>query len=399
MEGRHTECACYLTLAGSVTQSFLSLSVRFFGGAVVSMPRLIFSRMNPSGNRDRAQGGHLVQLDGIRGIAILLVLVGHHGIHTYRTAEPFERSVDFGYLGVTLFFVLRGYLITRLLILEENRSGTVSLKRFYARRALRLFPALWLYLLVVAGLTWAGALVGNPWTSFVASLLYIRNIVGQGHETNHLWSLSLEEQFYFVWPVLFCLLPLRNRARLAWAIAGIVVVFAWRTLAERYGLARIDVIFRRSDFRFDSPLFGCGLALVEALYPQSLAILNRTLVRRTVFGLGSVLIWYLWTSFDPSPLRWVEFSLFAALSAVFIGSQLGPSRRSRRRLLSWRPLAGLGTISYGVYLWHQLFFGPTNESLGILRSFPWNILATFVAAGLSYVLLERPLLRLKDRFR
>lgn len=355
--------------------------------------------MNLSGNRDRAQGDHLVQLDGIRGIAILLVLMAHYGIHTFRAAEPYERSVDFGYLGVTLFFVLSGYLITRLLILEENRSGTISLKRFYLRRCLRLFPALWLYLLVVAGLTWAGVLPWNPWTSFLCSLFYVRNFWGQGHETDHLWSLSLEEQFYCVWPVLFCLLPRQNRARLAWAITGIVVVFVWRTIAERYSLAGIAAIFSRTDFRFDSPLFGCALALVEALYPESLSILNRTIVRRAIFGLGSILIWYLWTSIDPSPLRWVEFTLFAALSAVFVGSQLGSPRHGRRRLLSWRPLAGLGTISYGVYLWHQIFFGPPNENLGVLRSFPWNIFATFVAAGLSYFLLERPLLRLKDRLR
>lgn len=178
------------------------------------------------------QRGYVSGLDGIRAVAVGLVLFSHSVIYDEFTwLEPI--GLGAGYAGVALFFVLSGYLITALLLREEDRTGGISLKLFYLRRSLRLFPALWLYLLIVWMIWRVGLLPHHPWHSFVASLLYIRNLVGQGHETAHLWSLSIEEQFYLLWPLVFVAFPKRNRLRLVLALSGIFGITAWRVYAAR----------------------------------------------------------------------------------------------------------------------------------------------------------------------
>ena len=172
---------------------------------------------------------------------------------------------------MAIFFVLSGYLITTLLLREEQRTGFISLRLFYIRRGLRLFPALWLYLSVVAVIILAGWLPHNPWHSFVSSLFYVRNLVGRGHETQHLWSLSIEEQFYILWPLILVGLPRRDRARLAVALGALVGVTLWRIYAARTGLASVGALYIRSDFRFDAPLFGCVIALAERVVRRPLS--------------------------------------------------------------------------------------------------------------------------------
>lgn len=137
---------------------------------------------------------HFPQLDGLRGLAIVLVLAGHvlefgFGIHT-----------DFGGLGVLLFFLLSGFLITGLLDREKTRTGAISLRAFYIRRVLRLFPALFIFLATQCVLIETRVVTDTPWYAVAACLLYVRNIWGRGSTTGHIWSLSLEEQFYTSWP-------------------------------------------------------------------------------------------------------------------------------------------------------------------------------------------------------
>ena len=159
-------------------------------------------RVRPS-FRDRV---YVPGLDGVRALAVGLVIFEHSVVFD-QFSHFGSVGLSGGHTGVALFFVLSGYLITTLLLREEERTGFISLRFFYIRRALRLFPALWLYLFVVAVLTLAGWLPHNPWHSFFSSLLYFRNIVGRGHETDQLWSLSIEEQFYIIWPLILIGLP------------------------------------------------------------------------------------------------------------------------------------------------------------------------------------------------
>ena len=138
--------------------------------------------MRAGGKRVSPNQDHIPGLDGIRALAIGLVLFAHSVIYdTFSHLRSIGTGA--GYAGVAVFFVLSGYLITTLLLREEERTGSISLRLFYLRRALRLFPALWLYLLVVSLIWFSGLLPHHPWHSFASSLLYVRNLVGRGHET------------------------------------------------------------------------------------------------------------------------------------------------------------------------------------------------------------------------
>jgi len=184
-----------------------------------------------------------------------LVLAGHilefgFGIHT-----------DFGGLGVLLFFVLSGFLITGLLDQEKRQTGRISLRAFYVRRVLRLFPALFVFLAVLSGLIQIRAITDTPWYAVAACLLYVRNIWGRGSMTGHIWSLSLEEQFYTVWP--WIVKALDRPVLMRVAFLGSAVIAAFRMICIR--LACCDyasgTFYQRPWFRFDSILLGCGIAL------------------------------------------------------------------------------------------------------------------------------------------
>jgi peptidoglycan/LPS O-acetylase OafA/YrhL len=342
---------------------------------------------------------HILPLDGIRGVAISLVLLGHYLF--FKLDDGLARNLidEFGKSGVTLFFVLSGYLISRLLLREEDKNQRIDLGRFYTRRAIRLFPALWLYLGTVFILWLCGLIQNHPWYSFISSLFYTRNLVGQGHETNHLWSLAVEEHFYLVWPLLLIVIGRAHRVRLVVCLLGIVLVKVWRWYALGHGYAHAGSLYIRTDFRFDGLLIGCALALWERIAPD---FFKRTLSMRVVpaaLGLSSLAV----------------FSVLLVLQAYGFGSAVAGSTPVAFaaagmiaaataghglwcRALRVAPLLWLGRVSYGLYLWQQLFFhGPVPSGLDDIRSNTvFAFAAIFGTASLSYYCLERPLLRWKD---
>lgn len=338
---------------------------------------------------------HVAGLDGVRGLAILLVLCSHSVIYT-NAGGLRPNGLVAGYAGVAVFFVLSGYLITTLLLREEQLEGHIELRAFYARRALRLFPALWLYLLVVFGLWIAGRLPEHPWHSFVTSLFYVRNLVGRGHETDHLWSLALEEQFYLLWPVFLCCVPARGRRRL-WIVAGVIAAITiWRLTAAQFGLASPGTLYIRTDFRGDAPLFGCAIAMALHTFPEKAARFQSTCQSGvcSALGVAALAAWIGWPLGDERFPGLGSTVLGLCGSLLVISQAVSPSRVSR--WLSWRPLVMLGRISYGVYLWQQLFLGPPT-ALVPLRGALIGLVATLTAAALSYWCLERPILRFKER--
>jgi len=337
-------------------------------------------------------------LDGIRGLAIGLVLLSHSLIY-HRRGDIREIGLEAGYVGVSIFFVLSGYLITTLLLQEERRAGRIDLPAFYMRRALRLFPALWLFLFVVAAVWMAGVLPEHPWHSFVTSLLYVRNLVGHGHETAHIWSLSLEEQFYLLWPLLLIALRGRRQLRLVVAAALILVVTTWRVYAAHAGLAEDGALYIRSDFRFDAPLYGCVLALILDAAPQWSLRLSSGARRGAVLGTIATLGIGAWIGLR---LDGAVFGGTAAIYVSLLATMLVVAQLSRptlaTRWLASQPMAAIGQVSYGVYLWQQFFLGPSAAGLDFFRSSTLlGLVLTFAAAGLSYRFVERPILRFKER--
>jgi peptidoglycan/LPS O-acetylase OafA/YrhL len=331
-------------------------------------------------------------LDGLRAVAILAVL----GFHF---PGPF---VDGGFLGVDLFFVLSGFLITTLLYVEWEETGAIRLGAFYGRRALRLFPALAAYLIV--GLL-AVHLVGDAdleqrsQTGALSAAFYVANWVRVTHGIdslgvfNHTWSLSIEEQFYLVWPVMLWML-LRS-GRTSRQIAGILTLalalsVAWRLVLWDGG-ANFGRLYNGSDTHADPLILGCLLAVwrrKHSVRPTTL------MVAVAALALGAAVV----LARADAPYMFLGvLTLFALACAVLIAAvdQLGSAGRLVW-LLSLPPLVLIGRLSYSLYLWHYLVY---QLILRTVLTPKWQLLAdivlSFLLAFLSYTYIERPFLRLK----
>ena len=338
-----------------------------------------FAALKPSFGASGAAAApsrRIASLDGLRALAVLLVVVDHS-----------VGNFAGGGVGVNVFFVLSGYLITTLLLAERRRTGTVSLKLFYARRALRLYPAL-LTMLVVTVALGASAKMAAIAATYTTNL-YDTFGGDSFSQYAHTWSLALEEQFYLLWPLL---LPLAARSRrsaiwlLAAGAAGSVALawFGTQALVDREGTVT-SVVFNPL-WQAHGLLIGCALAF----------FLTRGIpVRRTnglvIGGTATVLIVAVLASITVERHWAAGWNLAAELAAAAIiaglarGAQLwGPAR-----IFESRPAVWIGARSYGIYLWHLPLILLTAPVVGVP--------AAFVAAAVSYRWVEAPFLALKDR--
>jgi peptidoglycan/LPS O-acetylase OafA/YrhL len=334
--------------------------------------------------------GRQPALDGLRGIAILLVVLHH--------AAQWPSG---GFLGVDLFFVLSGFLITTLLLEESAVTGRISLRRFYARRALRLLPAL---AVMLAGFIVVSVAVGdNPFIVLKRAALgvsYTANIAAawwpdsQRPPLRHLWSLAMEEQFYLVWPV--ALLGITRFARtqlrlvLCLAIAGLWLETVVLVATDHVG----NRIYMGPDTRAIPLLVGCLLASVVAVAPLRIPRLTAALAILAALYLA------LFLHSDRPDALILGIPLFAVATAVLIAAGITIPRLESA--LSWWPLVQLGAISYALYLWHPLTLlavgSPAGHPAGIARPV-LGVLAAIGIAAASRILVERPFLRLKRRLR
>jgi peptidoglycan/LPS O-acetylase OafA/YrhL len=335
--------------------------------------------------------GHVLALDGVRGVAILLVLFAHLALPGFAAG---------GVAGVTLFFVLSGFLITRLLIEELAGRGSISLRRFYRRRALRLLPCL----LVVVAVTSAYQLLGGAGDnvdaarvlpSLFAVFLYVGNWVrASGQDLGllgHTWSLAIEEQFYLLWPAVLAL-AWRRGPRVLLALTACAAVLATLDRALLWhGSSSVDRVYFASDTRADAVLLGCALALWAA--SDGRLPRGRWVVIAAVAALGAALV-----AARPSGMYLnVIAPTAAAVGGVLLLSHLvtgGPGR-----FLCWSPLTYTGRISYGLYLWHVplvwiLLPRLANWPLGA-RAVAVGALS-YVVASASYFWIEKPFLRRKN---
>lgn len=313
------------------------------------------------------------ELDGIRGVAILLVLVGH--------LVPYGAS--FSKPGVTVFFGLSGYLITRLLIGEWEQRGGINLRAFYIRRFFRLAPALLVVLAVVVAwcMTW-GVYESRLGRDALSVLVYISNWsitdADFTYPLRHMWSLSVEEQFYFVWPIVVALLA-RQRKRLAiltWAAMSASLI--WAIVLAVGGS---DEITYRSDTAAMLLLIGCAGALLEAS--------NRA---RWMRRLGP---WLLFVSILAVPFcyvvlhvpnRWVDATVEPFVAAGAVVAAIG-ARDSR--ILRAKPLVWLGLASYSLYLWQT----PVTFNGVFHLPAPVQLVVILLLAWLSLRFIENPLRR------
>ena len=348
---------------------------------------------------------HLAALDGLRGVAILTVMFFHATL--YRGPRP-----SGGFLGVDLFFVLSGFLITALLVQEWQRSGGVGLGAFYARRALRLLPALFALIaviLLVPGVFYQSA---RPWREAGLAALHTTNWVmafgGDVGFFDHTWSLTIEEQFYLLWPpLLVLLLTLRVRRPVILAVVALGILCpTWLRFELWQGLPSVKRLYYGLDTRFDALLIGCLVALVASwdLIPRSRRVLHAIQVSAAVSAV--VLAVCVATMEEESRLTYQGLGSLAlvACACLVLHVVYCPSRLSRL-LLENRPLVWVGRISYGLYLWHfpilNGMLNPTRMAkVGITGAglLTVRFAIAFLIAALSFWLIERPFLRLKRRF-
>ena len=309
-------------------------------------------------------------LDGWRGIAIILVALNHVEQGALRSYVIPLRGV----LGVGIFFVLSGFLITTNLMRERSSTGSISLRSFYIRRFFRLMPAAWVYLLTTT-LFFAPFYSGvhGFWESTLGCIFLFRNYVDPFVHfwlTGHFWTLSIEEQFYLLWPITLLLLGSRRAAWLA-GIGALAVALHRFFMADKLSWGASLA----TGFRVDGILVGCLAAL---LYPA----LRPYLRPWFIWPVGAAMLCCVWRYEEFVPL--IESLLIVCLIYLTVSFPMS----TFSRILEWKPLSAIGVLSYSLYLWQQPFL--SFSGLKGYEGIPIRFLLAWAFAVLSFNWIEAP---------
>jgi peptidoglycan/LPS O-acetylase OafA/YrhL len=352
--------------------------------------------VSPKASAPVPTGTRLPGLDGIRAFAIVWVVISH--LRFDRSLLPGTLLAELsreGMDGVTLFFVVSGFLITTLLLREEDESGTIRLRDYFLRRGFRILPAALAYLGIMLAVVLATG--AQPRLhEWLGSLLFYRNLVPSNvdYVTGHFWSLSVEEQFYLLWPPLLVMIAPKRRLPLTFLLIALAPVWRYVALKNQWA-AYADI--GRLDMSYDSILTGALLAQLQRL-PSFRQLLDRFPYPGFILAVGC--IGFLTLSIRMLPAGNVGVLATPTvqnLCALLILAILVEARsRIPLRLLEWSPVVWLGRISYSLYLWHVPFVHTW------IPDFPGHILVRVIlsltAAWLSYQFIEQPMLRLRQRF-
>jgi len=352
--------------------------------------------------------GYIPQFDGLRGLAILSVLIGHSG---FLEALPHAGMLEYTRFGVDLFFVLSGFLITG--ILTDSKGSQHYFRNFYARRALRIWPLYYLVLFVAFVVAPLFAPFMRPtavsvWPAFV---FYVQNIVFAHRSTypfglGATWSLAVEEQFYLTWPVLVFLLKKRT-------LAIVSVLLAVMSLSLRFSFhfhgAPLGFVHFFTLSRLDSIAFG-SLAALWLRSPSCTLVRWRTHAYQFLgFGVAGTILARVLMHRNSSTVGYTFLAIaFTGLLGISLASDPRSSLLGRSLSAGW--LRYIGRISYGIYLLHyplfilwarfigSLGFYQTHKLAGNLAGFAGQIALATMAASISWRFFEEPILRLKELF-
>lgn len=326
-------------------------------------------------------------IDGLRAVSILIVLLGHFNGH-YLHIEWLEILIEHGVLGVTFFFVISGFLITTLLLKENAINGQINIKKFYLRRALRILPVSCLYLLFIflinnilhLQIPFAYFLIAALYVSNTTALIYKKDTVGNSILLGHYWSLSVEEQFYLLYPFLF-------RYCRKYLVIIILAI-----------LAVINIItFWTSHVYFFIYYQGILVGALFSFFAFKLQLKRRTLPYATVYQLLIII-----SIFGLSYLHFeVSLLLISILFAFFLVILLVNNRANFfYKFLNNKFMVFTGILSYSIYIWQQVFIHPSGVNSKIpLTNNPYaSILLACFVGYLSYRYYESYFLKLKAKF-
>jgi peptidoglycan/LPS O-acetylase OafA/YrhL len=334
-------------------------------------------------------------LDGFRAISILLILFCHS-----RLAAGFPQSATLidiarqSEVGVTVFFVISGFLITYLLLDEEGKNGTISLKAFYTRRAFRILPVYFLYvafILVLRNFETMGLTQSNLIHVFTFTVNFDRQ---KDWFLGHFWSLSVEEQFYLFWPAM--LLLFRRHLKVA-----LVVLIAYSCIVRvvAYKLPQFSTVAFAPFFAYSDAIF-IG-AFGGILFFESPRLLKHQVFRSYLAQATALCLFLLFvycTEHGKLGIIALPFgNTIISLSALFlIIAYIFPSDKIIYKMLNSKIFVHIGILSYSIYIWQEFFF--LGEVKGFWRTFPYNILVIYLVSLVSYYLWEQPFLKVKKRF-
>ncbi|MBK9035848.1 MAG: acyltransferase [Myxococcales bacterium] len=331
-------------------------------------------------------------LDGLRALSIALVILSHLlGTQGFPYGPRALGTVgDFGYLGVKVFFVISGYLITRLLMKEHDRSGTISLRGFYVRRVWRIFPAFYAFIIAMV-VAWQLGAVDLSRRDLIAAVTYTMNYhYDRSWQLGHIWSLSIEEQFYLVWPFLFVL---AGRARVV-STATVIIVLALACRAAAWFYFRSDDLVEEAyPCVMDSIAVGCLMAGIQGRLDT--AGWYQRFLRSPLFLAVPVVIAVTQYPAHPALQYTVGTTIENLAIAVFIDRAVRMHDDPFGRVLNWRPLVWVGTLSYSLYLWQEPFLDHNQRSFA--NAYPLNLVLACLCAVTSYYLIEKPVLDWRGR--
>lgn len=341
--------------------------------------------------------GYVAGLDGLRAVAVFLVMLRH----------LVWNVVPGGWIGVDVFFVLSGFLITHLLLVEWSHHGVIRLGKFWLRRALRLVPCLYAFLLVWLLVCWWRGTLGENLPSIGLGALYLMNFAAifgiSFGSLAHLWSLGVEEQFYIVWPLLLILVILRlpRRFQAATVLGLALAVTAGRTyhvLVNGHIQFELGWNYIGITRRADTLLIGCALAFALAHRGPAAAVIAAT-ARRLAWPAVGLLAVFAAVAEPFQPMHQILlFPLIYMTAAVLVAALVVDPSGSLSRVFSLPPVVYVGRISYGIYVWHVFVFSllwPVLQTAPLMMLV--GIPASILVASLSYWVVERPFLALKQR--
>jgi peptidoglycan/LPS O-acetylase OafA/YrhL len=336
--------------------------------------------------RHPTANGTIEFLDGIRGLAVLIVMISHYG---FRKVVP-------GGLGVTIFFFLSGFLITTLLLRETRDTGTIRIGQFYVRRFLRLCPELYMYLLVsgVGGVLYIGLARIRDYAAAVFYYMnyytYYTTIYSIDLRWGHLWSLAVEEHYYITYPLLMITLWRKPKALMA-ALFGICMMsLALRSLYYGMGLHN-SYNYLATETRLDCIAYGCLTGLVVWHYPEAIRRLGRWLVLAFFAGLGAIaLSVVVREGYFRECLRYSAQCL--GLCGIFVALYFVPEIQRRMRFLDSAVMQWSGRLSYGAYIWHveavlifRAMTGLDVDTLPVPMRLAFMVVSCLLSFGVAYL--------------
>lgn len=338
-------------------------------------------------------------LHGVRALSILLVILTHMDLLARIPNNSYVVNhvwpLFSGETGVMIFFVLSGFLITSILLFEKEQTGEINIKHFFIRRFLRLLPPLVLFygaIILIAVTGW----IPIPTESILYAVFYCYNFVPNQfyvYELGHIWSLSVEEQFYLTWPFVVSILA---RFQSYFIVIGSILILS---IIALYIFPSSELLANYKSFRFFIPavmpiMIGCFGAIVLTKLDGMDFLLSKK----------SSLIFILGFSLFCIPLILPEILLpiaqfFQSFGVLLLIIWISVRQDSKLvQLLEFRPLKYIGLISYGLYVYQGLFLRTGGGGEHWIHQIPWNVSLSFIAAILSYELIEKRVLKWKKKF-